>query len=100
MRSIRAATSLEEGTPSLFKALATRSSKMLSSLSHWPVALLPMSPGHAGHFVCGVRDALFGCRLCFALQAHAFFHQQIKRFATSGLSAAEGTQTRLPYLLR
>ena len=34
---------MAEGTPSLFSALATRSSKMFSSLSHWPEALDEMS---------------------------------------------------------
>jgi len=32
--------SFDVGTPNLFIARETRSSKMLSSLSHWPVALL------------------------------------------------------------
>ena len=43
MRSISASMSRADGTPSLLRALATRSSKMFSSLSHWPAALLPMS---------------------------------------------------------
>ena len=42
IRAFSAAMSLAVGTPSLPKALATRSSKMLSSLSHWPTALEPM----------------------------------------------------------
>ena len=43
MRAIRASISWAEGTPSLFRVRATRSSKMLSSLSHWPLALAVMS---------------------------------------------------------
>src|SRR5436190_640784 len=43
MRSISTSMSLAEGTPSLFRALETRSSKMFSSLSHWPEALEEMS---------------------------------------------------------
>ncbi len=43
MRSISASTSRAEGTPSLPSALATRSSNRLSSLSHWPAALLWIS---------------------------------------------------------
>ena len=43
MRAISALMSLADGTPILLSTLATRSSKMLSSLSHWPDALLEMS---------------------------------------------------------
>src|SRR6185369_1713132 len=43
MRAISTSMSLDEGTPSLFRALDTRSSKMFSSLSHWPEARDEMS---------------------------------------------------------
>src|SRR5665647_2646171 len=43
MRLISTSISLADGTPSLLRALATRSSKMLSSLSHCPDAFEEMS---------------------------------------------------------
>src|SRR5450830_18593 len=69
MRVIRALTSLADGTPSLFSALATRSSKMLSSLSHWPEALDEMSVAMvdillvASEIFSSATDCVLRCKL-------------------------------------
>src|SRR5450830_1561019 len=69
MRVIRTLTSLADGTPSLFSALATRSSKMPSSLSHWPDALDEISVAMvdillvASEIFTSAADCVLRCRL-------------------------------------
>ena len=100
MRSISACTSFDDGTPSFFSALAVRSSKIVSSLSHCLPALAVTSSAMLVILLVTSPNFSSATPLRLLLQRRAFLDEGVEHLLAFGLRLGEGAHAGEPDLLR